>query len=116
MSELFGKNLSIGFGGEVSILTAPASNRINHTPDQLLHAVFPLGSAERAAKIFRHDHVGSQLRPGPRNLDLVLFKNSFPLFARDNRTPLFPFNLSVGMDTCSGEVAFKTKAAAFGDG
>ena len=78
---------------EVPLLVRPPMDRAHYTADQLLDAALPLGRAENPTEVLRDDHVGSHLRPGGRDLDLVLLEDDFTLFVGDGGLARFPLDL-----------------------
>ena len=45
--------------------------------NQLARALFPLGRAVLAVKVFRDDHLRREHRPGLRDFDILLLENHF---------------------------------------
>src|SRR5262249_6703226 len=61
----------------------------DHAADQLAHAVLALGRADVAAEVLGDDHVGRELRPGLRHLDVGLLEDHLALLVGDlGRAPL----------------------------
>src|SRR5207302_3211657 len=61
--------------------------------DQLLDTALALGRADDPAKVLRDHHIGGHLRPGARDLDVVLFEDGLTFLTGDRRLARFPLDL-----------------------
>ena len=106
VGQLIREDLRVLLAGEVAILAAPAGEGLHDAANQLPDAVFPLGRAQRPAKVFRYHHVSGELGPRLGDLDVVLLEHHLALLAGDHGATLLPLDLSERVHPCMGEVAF----------
>src|SRR5205814_10494000 len=65
--------------------------------DDLAHARLALRAARAAAEVLLRDDVDRQLRPGARDLDVLLLEDDLALLAGDRRRAALPLHEVVGM-------------------
>src|SRR3989441_7605450 len=95
---------------EVPLLVRPPMDRAHHAADQLLDTALSLGRAEDPTEVLRDDHVGGHLRPGGRDLDLVLLEDDFTLFVGDGGLAGFPLDLVERRHARAGKVPLPGEA------
>src|SRR3989442_8183934 len=93
MRQLISEDVSGLRRREIPLLVRPPMDRAHHAADQLLDAALPLGRAEDPTKVLRDDHVGGHLRPGGRDLDLMLLEDDLTLFVGDGGFAGLPLDL-----------------------
>ena len=94
-------------GGEVAALTAPGRERLDHTVDDLANAGLALRAAGAASEVLLSDDVDRQLRPGPRDLDVLLLEDDLALLAGDGGGAPLPLDQVVGVGAWGREVALE---------
>jgi hypothetical protein len=99
---------------EVALLTAPAGDRVDDAPDQLLEARLALGRTNRAAEVLLHDHVRRHLRPRLGELDAFLLEHHRAVGAGDGRIALLPFDGIEWIDPLLGEVTLDLQPRPLG--
>src|SRR2546423_927439 len=95
---------------EVPLLVRPPMDRAHYAADQLLDAALPLGRAEDSTEVLGDDHVGGHLRPGGRDLDLVLLEDDLTLFVGDGGLAGFPLDFVERGYARTGKVPLPGKA------
>src|SRR5439155_6772014 len=80
MGQFVSERPGIFFGGKIAVLQSPAGYGINHPPDHLADAMFPLWTAQRSTEVLRDDHVGGHLRPGLRDFNVRLLEDNLAPF------------------------------------
>jgi hypothetical protein len=74
--------------------------------DELAHGGFALAGVLLAVKVFRHDDLGGELRPGFGHLDVFLLEDDFAGVVGDFGGALFPLDLVKGFHLGITEDAF----------
>ena len=92
--ELVGEDLGVLLRGEVSVLLAPAADRVDDAGDELADRGLALGRAERTTEVLLGDDVGGVLRPADGELNAALLEG-VPAFLEvgDDRVTRLPFDL-----------------------
>src|SRR6202022_2856594 len=78
---------------EVTLLVRPPMDGADHPADQLLDAALALRRPEDPTEVLRYHHVGGDLRPGGRDLHVVLLEDNLTLFVGDGGLAGFPLHL-----------------------
>jgi hypothetical protein len=95
MGQLGLEDLAVLVGREVAAFAAPLRRRLRHAIEQLTHRMLALGASQRAAEVLLRDHVGRQLRPELRHLDVSLLESDLARARRDHRVAQLPLDLVV---------------------
>ena len=95
---------------EIAVGLAPVADGFGDAGDQLAHAGFALGRADRAVQILRGHDVGGRHRPVFGDLDVFLLEDHVALGIGDLGKTEFPFDLVVGGDAGLGEEAAELQA------
>src|SRR5438128_2494927 len=85
MRQLIAEDLRGFRRREVSLLVPPPMDGAHHAADQLLDAPLPLRRPDDPTEVLRDDDVGGDLRPGGRDLHVVLREHDLTLFVGDGR-------------------------------
>ena len=104
MGQFVSERPGIFFGRKIAVLQSPAGYGINHPPDHLADAMFPLRTAQRSTEVLRDDHVGGHLRPGLRDFNVRLLEDNLAPFVDNGRRTQFPFDLVVGIHPLTGKI------------
>ena len=91
------EGLGVLFAGEVAALSPPLGRGLHHPVDELFYRRLALRRAELTAEVLLCHHVGGELRPGLGHLDALLLEGH--VRPGDDRIPLLPLDLVVGMHT-----------------
>src|SRR6185436_18780238 len=110
--ELRLEGLGLARIGEVALLVAPPADLLDDPVEQLADAGLAPRRAQLAAEVLRRDDVGRKLRPGLRDLDVVLLEDLLAALALDPRGAPLPGHLVVGVDPRTGEVTPQREAGA----
>src|SRR5437016_4403562 len=92
MRQLVAENLRRFGGREISLLVGPPMDGAHDPSDQLLDATLALGRPEHPTEILRNHHIRGDLRPGGRNLDLVLLEDDVALLVGDAGLACLPLD------------------------
>src|SRR2546426_3970978 len=110
MRQLIAEDLRGFRRREVSLLVRPPMDGADHAADQLLDAALALRRADDPTEVLRDDHVGGDLRPAGRDLDVVLLEDDLTLLVGDRRLARFPLDLVERRHAGAGKVPLPGEA------
>src|SRR2546427_5630067 len=112
MHQLGLEGIGVPVRGEIAVLPTPSGDGARDPSDELPDGVLSLERPQCPPKIFLDDDVRGQLRPGLRDLNVLLLEDRLSLLVGDQGGARFPLDFVEGIDPWTRVQAGEGQTAA----